>query len=124
MQRNTKIIARAGLIQAPRTLRAVCRGRVFLDNIKCLANKALYREFEATLETDGSITFYGHSWKSGFPSYPLAAVRNVLEGRGVLDPVKPTGGWPYWHYLDETTGQWENLNYLWKRALQPISFTG
>ena len=33
-------------------------------------------------------------------------------GRKLLDSVKPTGGWPYWHYRDEITGQWENLSHL------------
>jgi hypothetical protein len=32
--------------------------------------------------------------------------------------MKPTGGWPYWHYRDEITGQWENLSHLWQRALR------
>jgi hypothetical protein len=47
-------------------------------------------------------------------------VRNLAEGRGLLDAVKPTGGWPYWHYLDQTTGQWENLAHLWARAFKVL----
>ena len=116
MQRNTKVIAAVGLIPEPRELRAVCRGRVFLDNIEGVAITNSHRMFKATLGIDGSITINGHSWGDGFPSYALAAIRNLAEGRKLLDPVKPTGGWPYWHYLDETTGKWENLAYLWDRA--------
>ena len=115
MQRNTKVIAAVGLIPKPRELRAMCRGRVFLDNIKGLSSTDSAPIFSAVLEADGSITVCGHSWRDGFPSYPLAAVRNVREGRRLLDPVKPTGGWPYWHYLDEITGEWENLAHLWGR---------
>ena len=116
MRRNTRVIAAIGLIPEPLELRAVCRGRVFLDNIKGVALTDSHRVFRATLEIDGSITIDGHSWSDGFPSYPLAAVRNLAEGRELLDPVKPTGGWPYWHYLDQTTGEWENLAHLWERA--------
>jgi hypothetical protein len=116
MQRNTKVIAAAGLIPFPREMRAVCRGRVFLDNIKGLSSENPFRIFSAALEMNGSITFRGHSWCKGFPSYPLAAVRNLVEGRSLLGPVKPTGGWPYWHYLDEITGEWENLAHLWNRT--------
>jgi hypothetical protein len=93
-------------------------GRVFLDDIKGVSPTGSHRVFEAVLETDGSITVGGHSWCDGFPSYPLAAVRNLAEGRKLLDPVKPTGGWPYWHYRDEITGQWKNLSHLWQRALR------
>jgi hypothetical protein len=116
MQRNTKVNAAVGLIPEPRELRAVCRGRAFLDNIKGVALTNSHRVFKAVLEIDGSLTIDGHSWGDGFPSYALAAVRNLAEGRKLLDPVKPTGGWPYWHYLDEVTGQWENLAHLWERA--------
>jgi len=116
MQRNTKVIAEVGLIPSPRELRAVCRGRVFLDNIKGVSLNGAYRVFHASLESDGSIRVAGHSWCDGFPSYPLAAVRNLAEGRGLLDEVRPTGGWPYWHYLDEITGQWESLAHLWERS--------
>lgn len=115
MQRNTKVIAAAGLISTPRELRAVCRGRVFLDDIRDASLTGSHRVFKAVLETDGSIVVGGHSWHDGFPSYPLAAVRNLAEVRKLLDPVKPTGGWPYWHYLDEITGNWENLAHLWQR---------
>jgi len=115
MQRNTKAIAAAGLIPRPRELRAVCRGRIFLDNIKDFSSIGSAHVFSAALEIDGSITVCGHSWREGFPSYPLAAVRNLVEGRKLLDPPKPTGGWPYWHYLDEITGEWENLAHLWGR---------
>jgi hypothetical protein len=107
-----------GLIPQPRELRAVCRGRVFLDNIKGLVPADSHRVFKAVLGVDGSITIGGHSWCDGFPSYALAAVRNLAEGRKLLDPVKPTGGWPYWHYLDEITGEWENLAHLWERAIE------
>jgi hypothetical protein len=117
MQRNTKVIAAVGLIPEPRELRAVCRGRVFLDDIKGVSLTTSHRVFRAVLEIDGSITVSGHSWRDGFPSYPLAAVRNLQEGRKLLDPVKPTGGWPYWHYLDEISGEWENLSHLWQRTL-------
>jgi hypothetical protein len=116
MQRNTKVIAAAGLIPVARELRAVCRGKTFLDNIKGVTLSNSLRVFKAALEVDGSITIDGHSWGDGFPSYALAAVRNLAEGRKLLDPVKPTGGWPYWHYLDEVTGEWENLAHLWERA--------
>jgi hypothetical protein len=76
-----------------------------------------HRVFKASLEIDGSINVGGHSWRDGFPSYPLAAVRNLSEGRRLLDSAKPTGGWPYWqHYLDEITGEWESLAHLWERA--------
>jgi len=118
MQRNTKVIAAAGLIPEARELRAVCRGRVFLDNIKGVLPDDRHGFFGAVLEIDGSITVGNHSWRDGFPSYPLAAVRNLAEGRKLLDSVKPTGGWPYWHYRDEITGQWENLSHLWERALR------
>jgi len=117
MQRNTRVIAAVGLIPQPRELRAVCRGRVFLDVIKRVSLTSSHRVFNAVLEIDGSITVSGHSWRDGFPSYPLAAVRNLAEGRKLLDPVKPTGGWPYWHYLDEISGEWENLSHLWQRTL-------
>jgi hypothetical protein len=118
MQRNTRVIAAAGLIPVERELLAVCRGKVFLDSIRDLSLAGSHRIFKAVLETDGSITVSGHSWRNGFPSYPLAAVRNLAEGRSLLDPAKPTGGWPYWHYLDEISGKWENLNHLWQRALE------
>jgi hypothetical protein len=118
MQRNTRVIAAAGLIPVARELRAVCRGRVFLDDIRDLSLTGSHRVFEAVLEIDGSIKIGGHSWSDGFPSYPLAAVRNLVEGRRLLDPPKPTGGWPYWHYLDEVTGTWESLSHLWQRALK------
>lgn len=118
MQRNTKVIAAAGLISMPRELRAVCCGRVFFDDIRDLRLTGSNRVFKAVLETNGSITVGGHSWCDGFPSYPLAAVRNLAEGRKLLDPAKPTGGWPYWHYLDEVTGKWENLSHLRQRALE------
>jgi len=118
VQRNTKVIAAVGLIQKARELRAVCRGRVFLDDIKDVSLTGSHRVFKAVLETDGSITVGVHSWRDGFPSYPLAAVRNLAGGRKLLDPVKPTGGWPYWHYLDEITGEWENLSHLWERACE------
>ena len=117
-QRNTKVIAAAGLIPVARELRAVCRGKVFLDDIRDLSLTGSHRVFKAVLEIDGSIAVDGHSWRDGFPSYPLAAVRNLAEGRRLLDPAKPTGAWPYWHYLDEVTGKWENLSHLWQRALQ------
>jgi hypothetical protein len=118
MQRNTKIIAAAGLIPEARELRAVCRGKVFLTNIRGVLPDDSHRFFRAVLEIDGSITVSDHTWRDGFPSYPLAAVRNLAEGRKLLDTVKPTGGWPYWHYRDEITGQWENLSHLWERALR------
>lgn len=124
MQRNTRVIATAGLIPVARELRAVCRGRVFLDDIRDVSLTGSHHVFKAVLEIDGSITVGGHSWRDGFPSYPLAAVRNLAEGRKLLDPAKPTGGWPYWHYLDEISGKWENLSHLWQRALQePHSVT-
>jgi len=118
VQRNTKVIAAAGLIPQARELRAICRGRAFLDEIKGVSPTGSHRVFEAILGIDGSITVGGHSWRDGFPSYPLAAVRNLAEGRKLLDSVKPTGGWPYWHYRDEITGQWENLSHLWQRTLR------
>jgi hypothetical protein len=90
---------------------------VFLDNIKGLSLTNSHLVIKAVLNVDGSITVGGHKWSDGFPSYPLAAVRNVVEGRKLLDPCKPTGGWPYWHYLDEISGEWENLAHLWKRCL-------
>jgi len=105
MQRNTKLIAATGQIPEARELHAVCRGRTFLNTIKVVALSNAYRVFEATLEVDGSTTIDGHSLGDGFPSYALAAVRNLAEGRKLLDPVKPTGGWPYWHYLDEVSGE-------------------
>jgi len=116
MQKNTRMIAAAGLISVARELRAVCRGRVFLDDIRDLRLTGSHRVFKAVLDIDGSIKIGGHSWRDGFPSYPLAAVRNLVEGRSLLDAPKPTGGWPYWHYLDEVTGTWENLAHLWQRA--------
>ena len=116
MQRNTRVIAAVGLIPDPRELRAVCRGKVFLDDMRSTSLRNSHTVFKAVLETDGSITVGGHSWRDGFPSYPLAAVRNLVEGRKLLDPIKPGGGWPYWHYLDEITGKWENLAHLWERA--------
>ncbi len=118
MRRNTKVIAAVGLIPEPRELRAVCRRRTFFGDIKGVVLSNSHRVFTATLEVDGSITIDGHSWGDGFPSYALAAVRNLAEGRKLLGPVKPTGGWPYWHYLDEVTGEWENLNHLWERACE------
>jgi hypothetical protein len=118
MRRNTKVIAATGLIPEPREIRAVVHRGKFLDDIKCLSLSHSHRVFKAVLEIDGSITLLGHSWCDGFPSYPLAAVRNLAEGRKLLDPAKPTGGWPYWHYLDEITGQWESLAHLWDRARQ------
>ena len=117
MRRNTRLIAATGLIREARELRAVCRGRIFLDDIKGASITGAHRSFRAVLEIDGSITVGGHSWRDGFPSYPLAAVRNLAEGRALLYPPKPTGGWPYWHYLDEITGEWENLSHLWERSL-------
>jgi hypothetical protein len=117
MRRNTKTIAAAGLIQTPRELRAVCRGKSFLNDVREIPLSDSLTVFKSVLETDGSITVRGHSWRDGFPSYPLAAVRNLAEGRKLLDPVKPTGGWPYWHYLDEVTGKWENLAHLWERSV-------
>ncbi len=92
MQRNTKVIAGAGLIPVAREVHAVCRGWAFLDDIKGLSLTSSHRAFRAVLEIDGSITVGGHSWRDGFPSYPLAAVRNLAEGRRLLDPAKPTGG--------------------------------
>jgi hypothetical protein len=59
MQRNTKVIAEAGLIPRPRELRAVCRGTVFLDNIKGASFNGAYRVFHARLDSDGSISVCG-----------------------------------------------------------------
>ena len=70
VQRNTKVIAAAGLIPEARELRAVCRGRVFLDDIKGVSPTGSHRVFEAVLEIDGSITVGGHSWRDGFPPIP------------------------------------------------------
>ncbi len=116
MRRNTKTIAGVGLIPTPRELVAVCRGRTFLDNISGVFPDHTHRFFEAVLETDGTITVAGHSWHDGFPSHPLGAVRNLAEGKHPLDPAKLIGGWLYWHYFDEITGEWENLEHLWQRA--------
>lgn len=121
MQRNTKLIADWGLIPKPRELRAVCRGKTFLDDIKGLSFTSSHLVLKGVLQTDGSITVRGHTWRDGFPSYPLAAVRNLVEGRKLLDPAKPTGGWPHWHYLDEVTGEWENLAHLWQRACEALA---
>jgi len=66
MQRNTRTIAAAGLMREPRKLRGVCRGRVFLDNIKGVRPDAGYRVFEGLLEVDGSIVINGHSWTDVF----------------------------------------------------------
>jgi hypothetical protein len=121
MRRNLKTVAAMGLIQKPRELRAVCRGRLFLDNIRGLQLTGFHRVFKAVLEIDGSIRIGEHTWENGFPSSALAAVRNLIEGRALMDPVKPTGGWPYWHYRDEVTGKWENLNHLWERATRSVA---
>jgi hypothetical protein len=54
--------------------------------------------FKGTLLVDGKINVLGQAYKS--PSYAMAAVRNVIEGRNQNAPPRPTGGWPYWHFRD------------------------
>lgn len=120
MQRNTRMIAAAGLIPVARELRAVCRGRVFLDDIGDPPLTGSHRAFKAVLEIDGSIKICGHPWPDGFPSYPLAAVWNLVEGRRPLTRRSRPRGWPYWHYLDEVTGTWENLSRLWRGHLENL----
>lgn len=56
------------------------------------------RLFKGTLFVDGKINVLGQTYRS--PSYAMAAVRNVVEGRSQNAPPKPTGGWPYWHFRD------------------------
>ena len=72
--------------------------------------------FTARLLANGTIEFKGSIFTA--PSMALGAARNLAEGRGISDPMKPTGGWPYWHYFDKDAQKWIPLEVLRKRFLQ------
>jgi hypothetical protein len=50
------------------------------------------RVFKGTLLMHGQIDILDQRYKS--PSYAMAAVRNIVEGRSQNAPPKPTGVWP------------------------------
>ena len=56
MKRNIKVIAAVGLIPEPRALRAICRGRAFLTDIKGIGLSVSHLVSDATLEVEGLIT--------------------------------------------------------------------
>jgi hypothetical protein len=101
-----------------RRLHAVKLKGACVEEIDYRASRGLDKSVIRTLTQKSVVGYFQSSplWRDGFPSYPLAAVRNLSEGRRLLDSAKPTGGWPYWHYLDEITGEWESLAHLWERA--------
>src|SRR5205085_828371 len=49
------------------------------------------------------------------PSMALGAARNLIEGRPIDAPPKPTGGWPSWCYTDHRTGTWQPIDVLRQR---------
>ena len=72
-------VIEAGSIETPVDLRTTYRDQIF----------------NAQLLPNGTIEFEGSLFDA--PSMALGAARNLAEGRALGDPMKPTGGWPYWH---------------------------
>ena len=93
-------IVDARLLEVPTELRATYQDQVFT----------------AQLLSNGTIDFKGAIFTA--PSMALGAARNLAEGRAIDDPMKPTGGWPYWHYFDGQTQEWTPLEVLRKRFLR------
>lgn len=54
--------------------------------------------FKGTMFQDGKIDVLGQTYRR--PSYAMAAVRNVVEGKAQNASFRPTGAWPFWHFQD------------------------
>ena len=110
-----KDIALAGLIKNDIELLCVVRGeKTFLDNLNGLDLNGLdlssskYKQYPATLKSDGKIDFDGESYR--YPVTAARAVRRLVEQSEDAIPEK-TGGWLYWHFKDGT-GKWFQIEEL------------
>src|SRR5271154_3977427 len=110
-----KDIADAGLIKNDVELVCVVRGaKTFIDNLNGLdLSSSEYRRYPATLKSDGKIHFDGQAYS--YPSTAAREVRRQAEGRTDSIPEK-TGGWLYWHFKDQRSGKWCQIEDLRKQA--------
>lgn len=110
-----KDIAAAGLIKNDVELVCVVRGaKTFLDNLNGLdLSSSEYRRFSATLKRDGKIHFDGQAYP--YPATAGRAVRRIVEQRSDSIPEK-TGGWLYWHFKDEHSRKWCQIEDLRRQA--------
>lgn len=110
-----KDIAALGFVKNDIELLCVVQGTRFLDNLNGLnLSSSEYRQFPAILKSDGRIHF-----KNGdvyrYPVPAARAVRRIVEKRS--DPIpEKTGGWLYWHFKDNQTGRWWQIEELRRRA--------
>jgi hypothetical protein len=110
-----KEIAALGLVKSDIALLCVVQGTKFLENLNGLAlSSSAYRQFSAILRSDGKIHFVdGHAYS--YPTGAARAVRRIVENRSDSIPEK-TGGWLYWHFRDNQTSRWCQLEELRIRA--------
>ena len=109
-----KQIADAGFIKSNIDLLCVVRGETFLDNLNGLdLSSSEYKHFRAVLKNDGNIHYDGEAYP--YPTRAARAVRRKVENRSGSIP-ETTGGWLYWHFKDNETGRWCQIDELRKRA--------
>jgi hypothetical protein len=109
-----KDIAAAGFIKDDLELLCVVRAKTFLNDLNGLnLSSSEYKRFPAVLKSDGRIHFEGEAYP--YPTRAARAVRRKVEGRSDSIP-EPTGGWLYWHFKDNETGRWCQIEELRIRA--------
>jgi hypothetical protein len=90
--------ASAAGVSFPLTVETVWVGRNCLSYWNPAILPAGAQIFKGTMFQDSKIDVLGQTYRS--PSYAMAAVRNVVEGKAQNASPRPTGGWPYWHFQD------------------------
>ena len=85
-----------------------------MDNLNGLdLSSSESRQFPATFKRDGKIHLDGQAYS--YPTTAARAVRRQVEGRTDSIPEK-TGGWLYWHFKDQNSGKWRQIEDLRKQA--------
>jgi hypothetical protein len=110
-----KDIVALGFVTSDIELLCVAQGKRFLDNLNGLnLPSSEYRQFPAVLKNDGRIHFSnGEAYR--YPATAARAIRRIVENRS--DPIpEKTGGWLYWHFRDNQTGKWCQIEELRRQA--------
>jgi hypothetical protein len=110
-----KDIVALGFVSSDIELICVVQGNRFLDNLNGLdLSSSEFRQFPAVLRSDGRIHLRnGEAYP--YPATAARAVRRIVESRS--DPIpEKTGGWLYWHFRDNQTGRWCQIEELRRQA--------